>query len=82
MDVHQVKLSKEGRILIPAEVRVGLGLHEGIALSLKVENGEIRLYDRSQALRRSQAIAKKYKKPGESVVDELLKERRAESRRA
>ncbi len=81
MDVHHVKVSKEGRILIPATVRADLGLHEGSGLSLRVENGEIRLYDRAQALRRAQEIAQKYKKPGESVVDEFLRERRAASTR-
>jgi AbrB family looped-hinge helix DNA binding protein len=81
MEVHHVKVSKEGRILIPAIVRADLGLQEGSGLSLRVENGEIRLYDRAQALRRAQAIAQKFKKPGESVVDEFLKERRAEASR-
>jgi AbrB family looped-hinge helix DNA binding protein len=80
VDVHQVKVSKEGRILIPANVRADLGLREGSGLSLRVENGEIRIYDQAQALRRAQAIAKKYKKTDESVVDELLKERRIYSR--
>jgi hypothetical protein len=57
-----------------------LGLREGSGLSLRVENGEIRIYDQAQALRRAQAIAKKYKKTGKSVVDELLAERRIQSR--
>jgi AbrB family looped-hinge helix DNA binding protein len=80
VDVHQVRVSKEGRILIPANVRAELGLREGSGLSLRVENGEIRIYDQARALRRAQAIAKKYKKTDESVVDELLKERRIYSR--
>jgi AbrB family looped-hinge helix DNA binding protein len=78
MEVHQVKVTKEGWILIPAIVLADLGLHEGSGLSLRVENGEIRLYDRSRALRKAQEIAQKFKKPGKSVVDEFLKERRAQ----
>lgn len=81
MQVHTVKLSKEGRVLIPAEVRADLGLQEGMSLSLRVENGEIRLFDRAQALRRAQAIARKFKKPGESVVDQFLNERRVAAAR-
>ncbi len=81
MQIHTVKLSREGRVLIPAEVRAGLGLGEGTQLSLVVQNGEIRLFDRAQALRRARDIARKYKKPGESVVDELLRERRVEAGR-
>ena len=76
MQTHNVKLSKEGRVLIPADVRAALGLAEGDLLSLKVEAGEIRLFDRTQALQRAQQIAKRFKNPGESVVDEFLRERR------
>lgn len=81
MQIHTVKLSREGRVLIPAEVRATLGLSIGTHLSLAVQDGEIRLFDRAQALRRARDIARKYKKPGESVVDELLRERRAEAGR-
>ena len=76
MQTHQVKLSREGRVLIPAEVRAALGLSEGSSLSLAVEDGEIRLFDRARALERAREIARRYKKPGESVVEELVRERR------
>ncbi len=81
MQTHQVKVSREGRVLIPAEVRVALGLGEGSSLNLTVQDGEIRLFDRARALERSRAIARKFKKPGESVVQELVRERRDEARR-
>ena len=76
MQAYAVKLSREGRVLIPVDVRVELGLSEGSTLSLRVQDGEIRLFDRAQSLRRAQQIAAKYKKPGESVVDELINERK------
>ena len=63
MQAHAVKLSREGRVLIPVDVRAELGLSEGATLSLRVQDGEIRLFDRAQALRRAQQIAAKYKKP-------------------
>lgn len=81
MQVHNVKVSREGRVLIPADVRADLGLGEGSNLSLRVQDGEIRLFDRAQALRRAQQIMAKYKKPGESIVDEFLRERREEAAR-
>lgn len=81
MQIHTVKLSREGRVLIPAEVRAAMGLSEGTHLSLAVQDGEIRLFDRVQALRRARDIARKYKKAGDSVVDELLHERRVEADR-
>ena len=81
MQYRLVKLSREGRVLIPAEVRAELGLGEGTRLNLAVEDGEIRLFDRAHALRRARAIARKYRKPGQSVVEALLRERRAEAKR-
>ncbi len=81
MSVHIVKLSKEGRILIPAAIRTGLGLSEGSQLGIRIDNGEIRLFDKSQALRKAQALASKYKKPNENVVDEFLAERRVQAAR-
>jgi AbrB family looped-hinge helix DNA binding protein len=81
MSVHIVKLSKEGRILIPAAIRTGLGLSEGSQLGIRIDNGEIRLFDKSQALRKAQALALKYKKTDESVVDEFLAERRVQAAR-
>lgn len=76
MQTHTVKLSREGRVLIPVEVRTELGLSEGSTLSLQLQDGEIRLFDRASALRRAQQIAAKYKKPGQSVVAELINDRR------
>lgn len=81
MQFRLVKLSREGRVLIPAAVRAALGLGAGTSLNLAVENGEIRLFDRAHALRRAREIARKYKKPGQSVVKDLLRERRAEAGR-
>ena len=81
MQYRLVKLSREGRVLIPAEVRSELGLSEGTSLRLAVENGEIRLFDRAHALKRAREIARKYKKPGQSAVDDLLRERRIEAKR-
>ncbi len=81
MQTHQVKVSREGRVLIPAEVRAALGIGEGSSLNLAVQDGEIRLFDRARALERAREIARRYKKPGESAVDELLRERRDEAGR-
>jgi len=81
MQTHQVKVSREGRVLIPAEVRAALGISEGSSLNLAVQDGEIRLFDRARALERARAITRRYKKPGESVVEELVRERRDEAGR-
>ncbi len=79
--LYSARISKEGRVLIPARVRSELGLGEGQPLSMYVQDGEVRIVGRTQALRRMQQRMAKYKKPGESVVDELLRERRDEAAR-
>ena len=79
--MHTVRISREGHVLIPVEIRTALGLAEGTRLSLAVEDGEIRLFDRARALRRARDIVRKIKRPGESVVKELLRERRVSADR-
>ena len=74
MQIHQVKISREGRVLIPADVRESLGLKEGVILNLAVEGGEIRLFDQARAVHRAQELASKYKVPGRSIVDEFIAE--------
>jgi bifunctional DNA-binding transcriptional regulator/antitoxin component of YhaV-PrlF toxin-antitoxin module len=74
-------MDRAGRILIPLKLRRELGLTEDSALILRVEDGELRIHSVEQALRRAQARLSRLKKPGESVVDEFLAERREEARR-
>jgi len=81
MTIHQTRISKEGRVLIPATVRQELGFGENEPLSLYVQDGEVRIVSRIQAVRQMQQRMAKYKKAGESVVDELLRERREEAAR-
>ncbi len=58
-----------------------LGFTDSTVLILRVHDGEIRLTEHGLALQRSQQILAKYKKPGVSMVDELLRERREEAAR-
>ena len=81
MSSHQARISKRGYVLIPAAVRRELGLGENELLSIYVKDGEVRIVSRIQAVRRMQQRMAKYKKPGESVVDELLRERRGKPAR-
>lgn len=81
MAVHEARMSKEGRVLIPVPVRRELGLVENQPLSIYVQDGEVRIVSRVQAIRRMQQRMAKYKKSGESVVDDLLRERREEAAR-
>jgi AbrB family looped-hinge helix DNA binding protein len=74
---EKLKLSDGGRVVIPAAMREEMNVKPGDTLIAHVKDGELRLISRRMALRQVQAEMAKYKKPGESVVDEFLAERRA-----
>ena len=79
--VLHTRMSKEGRVLIPAELRQALGLQAEEPLQLYVVDGELRIVSRRQGIRRAQAIAAKARQPGVSVVDEFIAEKRADASR-
>ena len=79
---ERVKLGEGGRFVIPSSMREELGVKPGDALIAHVEDGELRVRSWLQNLKRIQTELSALKKPGESVVDEFLKERREEQRRS
>ncbi len=79
---ERVRLGEGGRFVIPAAMREEMGVKPGEDLILHIENGELRVRSWLRNLRRVQAELSALKRPGESVVDEFLKERREEQRRS
>lgn len=74
------RISRGGRVVIPAEFRRTLGLKEGDEVVLSLKDGEIRITTRLTELRRAQGIIDKYVTDPESCwSDELIAERRAEA---
>ncbi len=78
-ELLSTRMSKEGRVLIPAELRRALGLKPDEPLSVYQVDGELRIVSRMQGIRRAQAIAAKYKRPDVGVVDEFIAEKRKEA---
>ncbi len=74
--VVSTKIDRTGRVLIPLKIRRELDLTENTDLILRVENGELRMHTREAAIKRARERLKRLKKPGESIVDEFLAERR------
>ncbi|GLS32974.1 looped-hinge helix DNA binding domain-containing protein, AbrB family [Mesorhizobium albiziae] len=79
---EKLKLGEGGRFVIPAAMREEIGVKPGEDLILYVENGELRVRSWLRNLRRIQSELSALKRPGESVVDDFLKERREEQRRS
>jgi AbrB family looped-hinge helix DNA binding protein len=76
---YRVQLAAGGRIVIPAEVRQLLRIQVGEELLLNLDEVGFRLTTSRQAIRQAQSLFAKMKGEGESVVEELLRERRDEA---
>lgn len=78
MNETKVKISGGGRVVIPVEYRKALGLEEGDELTLRLEQGELRMLTSKQAIKNAQAMIRQYVPKNRSLTDELIAERRQE----
>lgn len=74
------KITMGGRVLIPADFRKRLGLEVGDEVILALEEGTVRLMPPREAIRRAQALVRAHVPEGRSLSEELLAERRRDSR--
>jgi AbrB family looped-hinge helix DNA binding protein len=77
----KLKMAKNGRVVIPAQFRKALGISAGGEIILRWEDNELRITTMKQNIERAQRHARKYLKPGVSVVDEFIAERREAAKR-
>jgi bifunctional DNA-binding transcriptional regulator/antitoxin component of YhaV-PrlF toxin-antitoxin module len=75
------KLGEGGRLVIPAEYRKALGVEVGDDLVLVLEENDLRVLTPQEAIRRAQALVRKYVPEGRLLSDELIADRRREARR-
>lgn len=77
----RLKVNENGRVVIPASFRKALGIKTGDEVLLRMEEDELRITTMKRRIERAQRRARQYVKPGVSLVDELIAERRAEAKR-
>ncbi|HZM10271.1 MAG TPA: AbrB/MazE/SpoVT family DNA-binding domain-containing protein [Candidatus Limnocylindrales bacterium] len=77
----RMRVSQNGRIVIPASYRKALGIDVGDEVVLRLQDNELRITTQQRRIQRAQKRARRYLKPGESLVDELLAERREAAKR-
>ena len=77
----RLKINDNGRIVIPAPFRKALGINAGDLVILSIEEDELRITTLKHRIERAQRHVRKYVKPGVSLVDELIADRRAEAKR-
>ena len=78
---EMIRMSENGRIVIPAEIRKQLGLVAGQPLTLTVEGQELRLMSRQARRLAARESVRSYIPPGVDLVAELIADRREEARR-
>ena len=72
----RVRVSQNGRVVIPASFRRALGIKVGDEVLLRVRDDELRITTQQRRIQRAQRRSRRYLKPGVSLVDELSAERR------
>jgi antitoxin PrlF len=77
----RLRVNENGRVVIPVAFRRAVGINAGDEVILRVEDDELRITTLKKRLERAQRLIRKYIKPGISLSDELIAERRREARR-
>lgn len=81
MQRGKVKMVSGGRLQVPADMRRAMGLQDGDVVVFELKDGELRVTPYRDIIKRVQERLRKYVPEGESIVDELIADRRAEAER-
>jgi AbrB family looped-hinge helix DNA binding protein len=81
MPVETAQISENGRIVIPAAYRKAMGLKGGEVVTIRMDEDGLHIQSQAQAVKRAQAIVRKYVSADRSLSDELIAERRLEAKR-
>lgn len=77
----RLSVGRDGRLLIPADLRGAMMLGEDGLVTARVADGVLILMSPDTAIRKAQELVRRYIPEGVSLVDELIAERRAEAAR-
>ena len=80
VESQTIQIAADGRIVIPAAMRLAMLIDESGHLTARVVDGELRVLAPKAALSRLRRMARHKVPDGTSVVDELIAERRTEAR--
>jgi AbrB family looped-hinge helix DNA binding protein len=75
------RLADDGRVVIPAPLRHRLGLKPGDHVVIDSDEDGLRLRSYAKVIQEVQDYFRQFAKPGVSLVDELIAERKAEAKR-
>jgi AbrB family looped-hinge helix DNA binding protein len=80
MEESRVRVNENGRIVIPASVRQALGIKAGDEVVLRVQDDELRITTMRRRIERAKRLVRAHVKPGTSLVDSLIADRRKAAR--
>jgi AbrB family looped-hinge helix DNA binding protein len=72
----RLRVNENGRVVIPASFRKALGINPGDEIVLRIEDNELRITTLKHRVERAQRRIRRYVKPGRSLAEELIAERR------
>ena len=81
MEETRARVNENGRVVIPASVRQALGINPGDEVVLRVEDDELRITTMKHRIERAKRLVRRHVKPGTSLVDDLIVERRKAAKR-
>ena len=81
MEHYRIQVATNGRMVLPARLRQQLHVEGGGLLIIREDEGRLILESVDDAVRRAQALVRRYASEAQDVADELLAERRAEASR-
>lgn len=81
MEHYRVQIAANGRMVLPAGLRQQLQVEGGGLLIIHEDEGRLILESVDDAVRRAQALVRRYAPKAQDVTDELLTERHAEASR-
>ena len=81
MEHYRVSISANGRMVLPASLRQQLHVEGGGLLVIREDEGRLVLESVDDAVRRAQALVRRYAPDAQNVTNELLAERRADAAR-
>jgi len=72
----RLRVNENGRVVLPAPFRKALNIRPGDQVLARLEGGEVRITTLKRRIERAQSHVRQFVKPGRSLSDELIAERR------
>jgi AbrB family looped-hinge helix DNA binding protein len=72
----RLRVSENGRVVLPAAFRKALNIRPGDQVLARLEDDEVRITTLKHRIEQAQRHVRQFVKPGRSLADELIAERR------